>query len=109
MSSLYAKYVKERENKDMLELEHGFASYIWLKDHVYIVDIYVEPEHRKSGLASQMADSIAELAVQKGYRKLLGSVDTTAAGCTNSMKVLLSYGFKLLRCDGQLIFLEKDI
>jgi ribosomal protein S18 acetylase RimI-like enzyme len=109
MESLYAKYVKERENKYCFETAEGFATYLLLKDHCYIVDIYVLPEFRQQNIAAKMADEIANVAKSNGYLKLLGSVDLTAAGCTTSMKVLLSYGFKLLKADGQFIYLEKDI
>lgn len=107
--SLYADYLIEREGKSVLELEHGFAVYQFLGDTCYIVDIYVKPQHRKSGYASIMADKIAKLAKEKGYNKLLGSVDLRANGCTISMKALLGYGFNLKFCDGQTIFLEKEI
>lgn len=94
--SLYAQYVKERTGRGILECEHGFATFEYVgKDTVYIVDIYIVPEKRKSHLAKELADTICQEAVKQGKKYLLGSVDTTAKGAETSIKVLLAYGMRL--------------
>lgn len=109
--SLYAKYIKEREGKEIIELENGFATYRFLNEHVYIEDIFVEKEHRKDHLAASMADIIADIARKRNYSKILGSTCLNAQNPTISLKVLLSYGFKLHSIDEQnnMIYLEKNI
>lgn len=109
--SLFGKYIKERSNKSIIEDEHGFATYFtaYNNEYMYIEDLYVLPEFRKKDKASAYADKIAEIAREKGIKKLLGSVDITLESSTTSMKVLFGYGFKLLDIKGQLIYLEKEI
>ena len=107
--SNYAKYKEERENAIIVEDEYGFASAVEYENHMYIDEIYVIPEERKNNRASTYADKIAYIALEKGYKKLLGSIDPKANGSTTSMKVLLAYGFKLLCVDNNLIYLEKQI
>ena len=109
MSSLYAAYVKERENKDIIESDKGFATYIFMEDGVYIEDIYVHPEYRKTDIASAMADEIAHIARGKGLKKLYGSVVPTARNSTASLKVLLAYGFTLQNSSNNFIWFSKDI
>lgn len=107
--SLYADYIKERENKETVESELGFATYSFIKDGAYIVDIYVKPEYRKSHVASDLANQVTEIAKKKGLKKLFGSVVPSANGSTASLKALFSYGFKLVNSANDFIWLEKEI
>lgn len=107
--SLQAQYAKERENIETLESEIGFATYYFLEDGCYIKDIYVHPDHRKSGEASRLANEIAVMAKEKGSKKLYGTVCPSANGSTESLKVLLAYGFRLDSCISNLIAMVKEI
>ena len=109
LSSLYAQYLKERESKEILEDETGFATYTFVQDGVYIENIYTHPDYRQSGVASKFADKIAEIAKAKGYKKMYGSVVPTANNSTASLKVLLAYGFRLDSAQPNAIFMIKDI
>lgn len=107
--SLYAQYIQERENKAIVENDKGFATYHFVQEYCYIEDIFVLKEYRKSGLAASFADQITEIAKSKNYNKLLGSVDIRANGATESVKVLLAYGFRVLNTETNLIYFVKDI
>lgn len=106
--SLYAEYIKEREGRDIIEDERGFASYTFINDSVYIQEIYVRPKFRKEGVAAQYADTIATIAKSKGYSKMIGSVCPSAQGATESLKVLLAYGFKLQSSESNFIWFVKE-
>lgn len=93
MSSLHALYIQERLGKHIIENEKGFATYYFVNDGCYIEDIFVHPDFRNQGVAATMADVISDCARAKGCRKLYGSVVPSANGSTDSMKVLLAYGF----------------
>lgn len=107
--SLYAQYIKERLNKDIIETEQGFATYFFIEGGCYIEDIYVHPDHRHSHVASQLADQIAMISKERGVNKLLGSVVPTSNYSTQSIQVLLAYGFKLDSSTNNLILFSKDI
>lgn len=107
--SLFASYIKERENKDIIETDKGFATYYFVNDGCYIQDIYVNPDHRKECVAADMADQIASIAKEKGCDKLYGSVSPSANGSTSSLKVLLAYGFSLHSAANNFIVMVKDI
>jgi len=109
--SLMAKYFEEREGFFIMETEEAFASYKITEEQCYIKDIYVLPEHRKDGIASNLADKIVEKAKRHGCTMLVGSVSPEANGATNSMKVLLCYGLKLshINKDEGLIIMAKEI
>jgi GNAT superfamily N-acetyltransferase len=111
LSSLYAQYVRERGIDQIIETEKGFATYRYLNEGrtVYIVDIFVLPEHRKAGAAAGIADAIAALSRDKGCTEMWGTVTPQAKGSTASVRVLLAYGMDLHAVqDGHLVF-RKDI
>lgn len=91
-------------------MAHGFASYVFPDENTcYIKDIYVVPELRKTGLASDIAANIEAIAKQRGCTRLIGSVVPSAKGSTSSLKVLLSYGFRLESSANDFILFVKDI
>ncbi len=47
----------------------------WRGTHgVYLEDLYVQPQHRGSGLGRELLRTLAEVCVQRGYRRLEWSV-----------------------------------
>jgi hypothetical protein len=118
---LYADYAKEREGKEtIVEQVDGkdiaFLTYKWVPDHedesrkgCYIVDIYVDPAHRKSLVALKIADDISLKATEAGCRWLYGSVDARTAGVSRSLEVLLSYGFDLHSLDQPMMYFKKSL
>lgn len=93
--SLYGDYVQEICNKEIVEDSCGFATFFKFKDGLYIEDIFVLPSFRKAGHASHLADLVADIARERGIKKLYGSVKPSNNNSTASLKVLLGYGFQL--------------
>jgi len=108
--SLYADYLLENRGDLIEERPDGFASYRYLDEHtVYVVDIYVAPSARKSGLAADMANRIAFIAKLKGCKVMVGTIDSRAKHATDSMKVLLAYGMSFSGIRDNLLVFEKVI
>lgn len=107
---MYAEYLRERTADEIMETEQGFVTYRFLNEkQVYIVDLYVRPDFRKSGTASAMADAIVELAKQRGCTELLGTVVPAAKNSADSMKILLAYGMKPHGIEGNMVVFMKEI
>ena len=109
--SLYGDYVKERLGDFILETDYGFATYRYINDKktVYVVDLFVIPEMRKKGLASDLTDKIVEIAKKEGATELWGTVSPQAVNPTDSIKALLAYGMTFLSSTEQIIIFRKDI
>ena len=111
--SMYASYVRERLGDEILEWDEGFLTYRYIRDMgdltVYIVDMYVRPDFRKTRIASTMADEVVEKAKAKGCKRLLGSVASDAKNPTESIKVLLGYGMDFYKCNEHGMFFKKEI
>jgi hypothetical protein len=108
--SLYADYLLERTFDHIVETDKGFATYRFLNEsQVYIVDLFVLPQYRKTYVASDMADIIVEIAKQKGCTELIGTVVPSTKGSNTSLQTLLAYGMTLKSADKDLIIFKKDI
>lgn len=108
--SLYGDYVKERLGDEIVEDSIGFASYRFLDEKTcYLIDLYVSPESRMRGVASDKADIIVEIAKSKGCTKLVMSIVPSAKGSTQSLKAALAYGMILDSCSNDFILLKKEI
>jgi len=109
MPSLYAQYVNEREGKEIVEDNNGFATFKFIQDYCYVEDVYVVPAKRKSGICLGYINAIAEIALRNGYTKLLTSVSPKANGAEASLKSTMACGFKVLSCDKDLIYFVKEL
>lgn len=108
--SHYADYILERTNDKIIETDFGWATYRYIKQAVYIIDIYVVPQKRKNGIAAYMADLIAEEAKKEfGCTEMLGTVVPSTKHSTTSLKVLLAYGMELHSATADLIVFRKEI
>jgi GNAT superfamily N-acetyltransferase len=108
--SLFADYIREKNGDEIIETEHGFATYRYVNEQtVYIVDLYIVPEYRKSNKAGALADKIVEAARRKGCTRLMGTVHPAAKTASASLRVLLGYGMRLVSSGPEFIIFEKDI
>lgn len=112
---MYKEYLKEREDKEVLEREQGFAVYGFNcvsginYPHVYIQDIYVRPGFRKEGYAASMADDIALMAKAQNIKTMVGSVDRNARGSEQSLQVLKAYGMRKITEENGCVWFIKEI
>lgn len=107
--SLYAEYVRERENKHILEDDKGFITYVVNGDECYIVDMYIKEKHRRSGHGIKQADQVCEAAKRLGCKYITGSVDPRTNGATYSMKLLINYGMEVLMVKDSLVYFVKEL
>ena len=108
--SLYAEYLKERTDDRIIENDKGFITYRRLNDdQMYIMDIYINPECRKKGMASHLADRVCDYAKSMGCKEVIGTVNPSAKGATESLAALIAYGMKVLSSQENCIVFKKDI
>lgn len=110
-SSHYANYLSERTTDFIMEDSNGFVTYRFLNDgkSVYIIDIYVIPDMRKQGLASDFADIVVSMAKARGCEEVLGTVVPSSKGSNESLRVLLAYGMELKSSAHDIIIFRKGI
>lgn len=110
MKSLYGMYIAEREDKDIIESDKGFATYkLFDNGECYIQDLYIVPGYRQSGFATEMTNKIVDIAKERGCHTLIGSVCSDDKSATRNMKVFLAYGMQISNIIGTMIFLKKNL
>lgn len=109
MVSMMAKYYEEREGFSTYETDKGFATFKIRGDECYIKDIFIMPEHRRSGHAFEIGNEITKIAKENKCTALTGSVVPSLKGSTESMQALIKFGFKLNHCTNDFIVLVKEI
>lgn len=108
--SLYAQYLKERGSYGIVECKEGFATFDYVsEDVVYLIDVYVIPEKRKSKIATNLVNEISKEAKKSGHKIMLTSADTRANGIETAIKAIEAYGFKLFKAEEPMLFFSKDI
>lgn len=108
MLSLYGQYLKERENKEIIESETGYATYYFVDDAVYLENIFVTKEHRRKGETFVLSAKIIEIAKAKGCKKMYGTVCPTAPGANVSLTQLLNHGFVLDSAANNIVVIRRD-
>lgn len=104
---MYKDYIKERENAELIEFEHGFVVLKILPDSIYLQDMYVMPEFRRKQIGTKMLQQVEQIATAAGKKELLTSCSPPALGSTGSLKAILASGFELLSCEKDMIYLNK--
>lgn len=112
---MFALYKKELEGKEVHEVAgEGFAVYSFPKekpDTVYIEDIFVVPEKRRTRAGTKIADTICVTAKARGCTKLLGSVNLQHPKLPESVAALSAYGmeYKGVTTERKFLIFEKDL
>lgn len=105
---MFKEYFKELKDLDVYEQEEGFILYRITPPHLYVRDIYVKPEFRRSHIAASMADRLAEASKVYGCTHMLGDVEPSNANATASIKVLLAYGMSVVEAhEDEIIFIKE--
>lgn len=114
---MYPRYLRETLGHELYEdpkgrgfLTYGFDCIPGVDfPHAYIVDIYVVPEHRKSRVATEMADHIAGMARKFGKNVLFGTVNGQSSDPDRSLKVLQGYGMRLYAIEKDSLTMCKEL
>lgn len=111
---MYFDYLRERDPDTLiLEKEHGFTLYkeVTYREEIviYIQDIYVTEEYRKTAYATEMSNEISNIAKKRGIKYLLGSVVPSTNNATRSIEVLIAHGMRVDSSEEDLIWFLKEI
>lgn len=100
MASLWAKYLAERDRKEVLEAEYGFAVFSFQDPRVcYLEELFVDTNYRKTGLSVELAQAVEKIAIERGAICLTGSVRVTndpkeSKSAARVIRGLIAYGME---------------
>lgn len=97
---LYAQYIKEREDFDMIYDENFFITYKKYEDEtVFVADMFSSKEVRGLGLMVEFCNKFTSSLKEEGYKVVYGQTDESTNGWEYSDKLLRKYGFKYMGKD----------
>lgn len=91
---LYKRYLKERENLDVIENYGGFLLYKFENNHCFVNDCYVIPELRKKGVAREFIELVKNQCRQKDIKIIFCQSDENANGHDIARDSIQAVGFK---------------
>lgn len=108
--SPWAKYLKERLNVDSIETPRGFITYNIRDGVIFVNDLFVLIEHRKSGALRELFELLWERAPQneEGIRRVDGRIWLKIKGSEEMLAITMQHGFKLISSDEKSILISKE-
>jgi GNAT superfamily N-acetyltransferase len=93
---MYEKYIKERENLDVIKTDKGFICYRVEFPNCVINDYYVLPEHRQEGHGYFLANQVFEICKGAGVKNVYCFTDDRANGADLSKFTIENFGFEMV-------------
>lgn len=113
MISLYGQYVIEREGKQILETDSGFATYTIapteIGNQIFVHDLFILQNCRKSKEASNLVDQLLEIAADNNCTHAMSTVDPRTNGATTALKFQLHVGMNLYKTANGLVYLYMEL
>lgn len=101
-------YLMEREGLELYETDKGFATFLCDGAELYIRDIYVARDYRRTKVGTEIAEAVIEIGRKRGCQYVSGTVSLDAKGITESFKAILSFGFEVYGYEpGKRLFIFK--
>jgi GNAT superfamily N-acetyltransferase len=105
--TLYAKYIKERQGREILENEDGFIIYEVIGKECFIADMFVVKDVRNLGVG---ADLIKKLILKNTDCEIItATIWLWDKGAKNTLRAAMAVGFELLRTEPGCLIVAKNI
>lgn len=106
---MYLDYVKERQGFDCIETDQGFLFYKISDVELYIAELYVKPEFRKTDAVKELVSRAAELALFNKCKFLTGNIYLADQGHLRTIKAALKLDFYIVRANNDIIVIARKI
>ena len=108
---LYAEYLKEREGISIIVKDFGFCSYKIIDDYIYLVDIYIKKEKRRTGLAKDFIEEVSDIGKENNCNSILGGFCLDTINWKGGKTLLKHCGFKYFEKQQKtnMIFVIKEL
>jgi GNAT superfamily N-acetyltransferase len=107
--TLYAKYIKEREDLEVLENESGFITYKISGKECFIANMYVEADQQRKGRGHILIMVLEKLAKNHGCEFLSANIHLKDHGASKTLIAALLVGFEVKAADLGVLVIIKDI
>lgn len=111
IKSLFAKYIKEREGKEVIEWKNAFLVYELMTPYAYLQDLYIEPYYRQQGICDEIEAEFLNIAKDNGCTVALTSLCLKDRNWWRSKRAIRKRKYKFFRLDKptQMVYFKKEI
>lgn len=107
--TLYAKYIKERAGRDILENESGFIIYRCHGEECFLVEMFIDTEKRGSRLFADLIRNLSDIAKVAGCKIITATVYVADSGKEHTLSSVFKLGFKILKAEQGVILVGKEV
>ena len=108
MSELYTKYLQEKEGKQTLEIkDKGFVTYKIVGEMCHVCILFVDPGHRRGDVARDLMNTLKYMT-KNTCKAFTAAVNTRQYDTSNTLKIILQYGFEVVDARDGDVLLYKD-
>ena len=106
----YLEYAKELWGRQVIQEPWGFATYDVNEGHIYIADMYIDPEVRSQGFGKILEARIIDTARQAGCNFMTCKVHKSDENWTKNLNIYIDHcGYNVLKETNDFISLIKQI
>ena len=107
--TLYAKYIKDRQDGEILENEFGFITYRIVEKECFIMDMCIDTSKRGRGFGKILVYDLERIALEKGCDVISANVHLWDKGASNTMLAALTVGFEIAQANNNVILIIKKL
>ncbi len=109
ISKYYPEYLQEYKNHEYVENEYGFATFELTPDAIIIGDVYVRPDYRKQGFATEIITDVCAIGRKQGCKHIVATIYMGYAGKEISLLAALKFGVKIISAGADKIIVAKEL
>lgn len=106
--TLYKEYIWRRERGQIYETDYGFVTYKVMEREVFLSDIYVKSEERKSGHARKLVSHLIDIAKVNKIPLVTAKVYLEDKQHQNTLIAAFKIGFQIIQLQPDFIGLALD-
>lgn len=108
-NTLYLKYVQERAEAEIIENEHGFIVYRVFNSECFIMEMYIAPESRGSGLCRSLINQLTSIVSDRGCSIITANIHLEDKGASKTLMSALKLEFRVAAANGGILLIAKEI
>lgn len=106
---LFKEYLKERENKEVIENEYGFIIYKLFDKECFIADFYIKPAFRNTIVLPNFIDQLAKIAKSSECDHISAKLYIADNGHQKTLMAAFKMGFNILSTNNDCIIIIKKL
>lgn len=105
----YFRYIKNRQNAELIEDENGFVIYKIRGNECFLIDIEIDAEKREQGCARKMIEKLESAAKANGCNFISADIFLQDPNASLTIIAALKVGFKILNGSQSAVLIVKEI